>query len=210
MRIGRLVTLEGGEGVGKSTLAAGLAAAIAATGLEVVRTREPGGSTGADQIRALLVTGAQDRWSALSETLLLAAARNDHLERVIRPAIARGAVVVCDRFTDSTVAYQVVGRGLPHERLAEINKLIDAPTPDVTIVLDLEPAAGRARIAARGDGDARYESFDADFHAKIREAFLVIAAHAPQRCIVIDAGRPPTEVLTEARAALAIRLGLAL
>jgi dTMP kinase len=209
MPVGRFITLEGGEGVGKSTLAAGLQASLEAAGIDVVRTREPGGSVGADEIRKLIVTGAKERWSGLTETLLLIAARNDHLERTIRPALARGAWVICDRFTDSTYAYQVASRGLPPDTLAALQRLIDAPTPDLTLVLDLDPSVGLARAHSRAIGEARYESFDATFHAHVRQAFLDIAAREPGRCAVLDAAADAATLVERSRALISTRLGIA-
>src|SRR5262245_25763391 len=144
MVAGRFITLEGGEGAGKSTLSRGLAEALAAQGREVVTTREPGGAPGADAIRALLVSGEANRWSAMEEALLFAAARLNHLNQTIRPALARGAWVVCDRYYDSTRAYQVAAGGLAPAALDALNALIEAPAPDLTFVLDIDPAAGRS------------------------------------------------------------------
>lgn len=206
----RFVTLEGGEGVGKSTLAAGLEAAIRSTGAGVVRTREPGGSAGADEIRKLIVTGAGDRWSGLTETLLLTAARNDHLERTIRPAIARGDWVICDRFIDSTYAYQVVARGLAPTTFDALNTALDAPTPDLTLILDLDIETGLARALGRKGSEARFENLDAGFHECVRQAFLRIADREPSRCAVIDASQSPDVVLRHACALVSQRLGLAL
>lgn len=207
MTVGRFITLEGGEGVGKSTLAAGLQASLEAAGVDVVCTREPGGSPGADEIRKLIVTGAKERWSGLTETLLLIAARNDHLERTVRPALARGAWVICDRFTDSTYAYQVASRGLPAETFATLHRLIDAPVPDLTLVLDLPPSVGLARAHSRAMGEVRYESFDEAFHTRVRDAFLDIAARAPDRCAVLDASADPESLLRVARDLIGSRLG---
>ncbi len=203
---GRFITLEGGEGVGKSTLARGLAEALAAEGHDVVTTREPGGSPGADAIRALLVQGAGDRWSPVTEALLFAAARSDHLERVIRPALARGAIVICDRYLDSTYAYQVAAGGLPEETFIALNALIAAPIPDLTLVLDLDPAQGLARAHSIALGEGRFEEKGAEFHAKVRAAFLAIAAREPRRCALIDASAPKEETLARARALIAARL----
>ncbi len=207
---GRFITLEGGEGVGKSTLAKALAQAIEATGQKVVRTREPGGTSGADQIRALLVTGENARWSALTETLLLTAARNDHLERVIRPALSRGDWVLCDRYTDSTFAYQAAGGGVSAPTVASLSEVIDALVPDLTIVLDLDPALGLGRAGSTAAGEARFEGRGAAYHAQVRAAFLKIAGAAPQRCVVLDASADRAEVLARARAAIADRLGITL
>src|SRR5215813_4757582 len=139
---GRFITLEGGEGAGKSTLAHGLAEALRARGRDVVVTREPGGAPGADAIRALLVSGAANRWSAAEEALLFAAARLNHLTHTILPALARGDWVVCDRYYDSTRAYQVAAGGLAPSALATLNLLIEAPAPDLTLVLDIDPDLG--------------------------------------------------------------------
>jgi dTMP kinase len=207
--VGRFITLEGGEGVGKSTLAGGLQASLESAGLVVVRTREPGGSPGADEIRQLIVTGAKERWSGLTETLLLIAARNDHLERTIRPALERGCWVICDRFADSTYAYQVAARALPPSVLEDLQRMIGAPQPDLTFVLDLSPAVGLARARSRTIGEARYESFDEAFHTRVRQAFLDIAEREPDRCVLLDASADPAGVLTSARAAVLERLGVA-
>ena len=203
---GRLITLEGGEGAGKSTLARGLSEALRARGLEIVQTREPGGSPGADEIRALLVRGDVGRWSPMEEALLFAAARSNHLAHTIRPALARGAWVVCDRFYDSTRAYQVAAGGLRSEALDALNQLIEAPTPDLTLVLDLEPGAGLSRSRGGASGEDRFERKDAAFHARVRAAFLEIAAREPKRCVVIDAGLPAEAVLSQALDAIQQRL----
>lgn len=188
MSRGRFITFEGGEGTGKSTQLRRLAGRLEAAGREVVTTREPGGSPGAETIRGLLVTGDADRWSAMTETLLMYAARRDHVERVIRPALERGAWVVCDRFADSTRAYQGAAGGvdpafitaLEHHVLADVR-------PDLTLVLDLPPEAGLARAADRAGAETRFESKGAAFHARLRDAFLEIARAEPERCAVIDA-----------------------
>ena len=150
---GRFITFEGGEGTGKSTQARLLAERLTGAGREVVLTREPGGSAGAEAIRALLVTGSVDRWSATTETLLMHAARRDHIERLIGPALERGAWVVCDRFADSTRAYQGAAGGAPAELIAALEReVLGDVTPDLTLVLDLPPADGLARAAGRGPG----------------------------------------------------------
>jgi dTMP kinase len=199
---GRFITLEGGEGVGKSTLSRALAAALRSRGREVVLTREPGGSPGADEIRALLVRGDKARWSPIAETLLFAAARSDHLDRVIRPALARGAWVICDRYRDSTMAYQAGGHGLPRAAIDALHDMIDAPTPDLTLVLDIDPALGLSRSRGAEAGEARFETMGAAFHARVRRAFLDIAAAEPRRCAVIDTEAAPERVLAAALEAL--------
>ncbi len=185
---GLFITFEGGEGAGKSTQLRRLAQRLAGRDLEVVATREPGGSPGAEAIRGLLVTGETDRWSPLTETLLMYAARRDHVERVIAPAIARGAVVLCDRFLDSTRAYQGAGGGTPADLIQALEAHVvgDLP-PDLTLILDLPVAEGLARAAARGEAEARFEAKGQAFHERLRAGFLAIAAAEPARCVVIDA-----------------------
>ena len=191
MQRGRFITFEGGEGAGKSTQVRRLAARLGAAGVEVVATREPGGSPGAEAIRTLLVTGEADRWSPVTETLLMYAARRDHIERVITPALARGAWVVCDRFADSTRAYQGAAGGTDAALIAALETyVLEAVRPDLTFVFDLPAEAGLARAAGRADAETRFESKGAAFHERLREAFLAIAAAEPARCAVIDATAP--------------------
>lgn len=206
MAPGRFITLEGGDGVGKSTLAKSLATDLRKHGVEVVLTREPGGSAGGNLIRELLVRGANDAWSPLTETLLLIAARNDHLERIIRPALAAGSWVLCDRFTDSTTAYQVAGKGLAAGVAQTLAELIEAPRPDLSLILDAPPnlALRRADSAAKGEG--RFETLPADFHARVREAFLAIAHAEPERCQVLDASQEAEHVAQAALDAVRQRL----
>jgi dTMP kinase len=202
MAQGRFITLEGGEGTGKSTLARGLADVLRAEGREVVVTREPGGAPGADAIRTLLVSGDANRWSATEEALLFAAARLNHLHHTIRPALARGAWVICDRYYDSTRAYQVAAGGLNPNTLETLNALIEAPAPDRTFVLDLDANAGLARSQGTHVGEDRFEKKAAHFHARVRAEFLAIAEREPKRCIVLDASKPAADVLAAAKAAL--------
>jgi len=203
---GRFITLEGGEGTGKSTLARGLAEVLRADGLDVVVTREPGGAPGADAIRALLVQGDAARWSATEEALLFAAARLSHLTHTIRPALTRGAWVICDRYYDSTRAYQVAAGGLPAGALETLNTLIDAPAPDLTLVLDIDPSAGLARSRGAHVGEDRFERKDAAFHARVRAEFVAIAEREPARCVLIDASLPAESVLEAAVSAIEARL----
>jgi dTMP kinase len=208
MTHGLFITLEGGEGAGKSTQAARLAPRIRALGREVIATREPGGSPGAEAIRELLVEGASDRWSPAAETLLMYAARFDHVERVIAPALARGAVVLCDRFADSTRAYQGAGGGVRDALIdplaAEVRGLC---WPDLTLIFDLDPAEGLARAAERRGGETRFEAKGPAFHERLRAAFLDIAASDPRRCVMIDAARAPDAVATAVWMAVEPRLG---
>ncbi len=207
---GRFITLEGGEGAGKTTQRGLLTALLRATGLEVVETREPGGEAGAEAIRALLVGGEPGRWEPLAETLLHYAARAQHVARVIEPALARGAWVISDRFADSTAVYQGAGQGVPAATIAAIAAAtLGGFAPDLTVMLDIPVEAGLARAGRRGETN-RYERFDGDFHARIRAGFLAIAAAEPRRCVVIDASLGTGEVASAIRQAVSDRLGLSL
>jgi len=207
MARGRFITFEGGEGAGKSTQAARLAARLEARRQAVVLTREPGGSPESEAIRRLLLDSAHD-WAPLSEALLHAAARREHLRQTIRPALARGAWVICDRFADSTVAYQGYGQGLDLDTIACLqNRVVEDTWPDLTFVLDLPPAAGIARVRGRGAAGDRYEAQAEAFHARVRQGFVDIAARAPERCIVIDATRPAETVGASVWRAIEERLG---
>jgi dTMP kinase len=185
---GRFITLEGGEGAGKSTQAALLAEALSARGLAVLRTREPGGAPGAEVLRDLLL-GGQVEWSAAAETLLHFAARSEHVERTIRPALEAGMWVVCDRFYDSTMAYQGYGLGVDRGMIATLTGLVGVH-PDLTIVLDVSEAVAVERQLRRGMDADRYERLDAFFHRRVRAGFREIAAGAPKRCVVVSADGP--------------------
>ena len=194
---GRFITLEGGEGAGKSTQCARLVQHRESTGIAAEKTREPGGSPGAEDVRALIVEGDPDRWDATTEALLIYAARRDHLRRRIEPALASGRWVVCDRFSDSTMAYQGIAGGLGRDWIARLDALaIDGRKPELTLVLDLPAADGLARAARRGGAD-RFERHGTAFHERLRTAFLEIAAAAPERCRIIDAGRDPDAVAAD-------------
>lgn len=203
---GRFITLEGGEGTGKSTLARGLAEALRARDIEVLTTREPGGAPGADAIRELLVQGDANKWSATEEALLFAAARLNHLTHTVRPHLARGAWVISDRYYDSTRAYQVAAGGLAPSVLDQLNTLIEAPAPDLTFVLDLDPSSGLARSRGAEAGEDRFEKKSSDFHQRVREEFLAIAAREARRCAIIDASAPKEAVLAEALKIIEARL----
>jgi len=204
---GFFITFEGGEGTGKSTQAARLAARLRGQGREVIVTREPGGSPGAEAIRDLLVAGDIDRWSPLTEALLVNAARRDHVERVIGPALAAGTVVICDRFADSTRAYQGLAGGVPMDVIAALETAVLGPLrPDLTLVLALPVATGLARAASRAAGEGRFEAKGEAFHVRLNEAFLRIAAAEPDRCVVIDATGAPDEVETRIWSHVAPRL----
>jgi dTMP kinase len=205
---GRFITLEGGEGAGKSTQIRRLAAALDAKGTRCIVTREPGGSPGAEEIRALLVNGAPGRWDALTETLLVFAARADHVARTIRPALASDKFVLCDRFTDSTYAYQGVGRDMPRETIRRIESIVlEDFKPDLTLVLDIPVETGLARAKSRGAAESRFENFDTAFHERLRQAFLDIARRSPDRCVVIDASGSEDEVASAIWDAVVRRFG---
>jgi dTMP kinase len=206
MAQGRFITLEGGEGTGKSTLSCGLSDALRAKGRDVVLTREPGGAPGADAIRTLLVSGDAGRWSPMEEALLFAAARLNHLTHTILPALARGAWVICDRYYDSTRAYQIAAGGLAPATLETLNTLIEAPEPDLTLVLDIAPSVGLARSQGARAGEDRFEQKAISFHERVRTEFLAIAEREPRRCAVIDASADAQSVLTCALALIEQRL----
>ncbi len=206
---GRFITLEGGEGTGKSTQAKRLADAFEVRGQPSLVTREPGGSPGAEDIRKLLVTGEPGRWDAMTETLLVFAARADHIAQTIKPALEAGRTVVCDRFTDSTYAYQGAGRGTPRETIRRIESVVlEDFKPDLTLVLDLPVETGLGRAKTRGAKESRFEKFDTSFHEKLRQAFLDIAKRSPDRCLVIDASQGEDDVAAAIWDAVAHRFGL--
>lgn len=211
---GRFITLEGGEGAGKSTQVKRLAVRLEACGLAVVQTREPGGTPGAEAIRQLLVTGATDRWDAMTETLLHYAARRAHVEKTVKPALARGAWVVSDRFADSTMAYQGYAGSVGRDAVADLHRLVLGDfAPDLTLILDLPVEQGLQRAQARHAGQAggiedRYERMGTAFHETLRRAFHDIAAREPQRCLVIDAAGTPDMVADALWQAVTGRFGL--
>ena len=206
---GRFITLEGGEGAGKSTQIKLLATWLRERGIDVVQTREPGGSPGAERIRELLVQGDADRWTPIAETLLHYAARADHLDRTIRPALAAGRWVICDRFADSTMAYQGYGHGVAFAVIEALFKaVVGDSAPNLTLVLDLPVEQGLQRAAARAGHENRYEQMAVDFHGRLRNGFLTIARQNPQRCAVIDAGRDIDAIQSDIQAEVRRRLGL--
>jgi dTMP kinase len=206
MAYGRFITLEGGEGAGKSTQARLLADALGALGVSVLRTREPGGAPGAELLRGLLL-GGTIAWSPRAETLLHFAARAEHVEQTIRPALATGTWVVCDRFADSTMAYQGYGQGADRAMIATLTDLIGL-VPDVTIVLDVSPAIAAARLRGRGGAADRYEREDATFHARVAEGFREIARAESERCVLIDADGAEDAVHAEVMRAVFARFSL--
>jgi dTMP kinase len=206
---GRFITLEGGEGTGKSTQVKRLKAALEAKGLKVLATREPGGSPGAEEIRKLLVEGEPGRWNPITETLLAYAARADHVARTIGPALAAGTWVISDRFNDSTFAYQGVGRGVERETIRRIDSaVLDDFQPDLTLVLDLDVKTGLERANARAGAENRFEKFGPEFHERLRQSFLDIAKRAPERCRLIDASGGVDDVAQAIFVAVARRFDL--
>jgi len=204
---GRFITFEGGEGTGKSTQVARLVERLRARELEVVQTREPGGSAGAEDIRKIALNGDAGRWSAMTETLLMFAARSDHLERTIRPALEAGRWVVCDRFADSSRAYQGVGGGTPAAFIEALDAaIVGATQPDLTLVFDLPVSIGLERAFGRGLFETRFESKGLEFHERLRRGFLDIAAGHLERCIVIDANGDVDAVEARVWAAIEARL----
>jgi len=204
---GRFITFEGGEGTGKSTQATRLVDWLRAQDLEVVQTREPGGSTGAEEIRNIALNGDAGRWSPMTETLLMFAARSDHLEKTVRPALEAGRWVVCDRFADSSRAYQGVGGGTPAAFIEALDAAIVRETqPDLTLIFDLPVSVGLERAFGRGLFETRFESKGMEFHERLRAGFLAIAARHPERCVVIDAEGDQDTVEARIRDAVQARL----
>ncbi len=200
---GVFITLEGIDGSGKSTQCRRLAETLRAEGRDVLLTREPGGSPGAEEIRRLLVEGDPDRWSGETEILLFTAARRDHLEKTIRPALAAGRIVVSDRFADSTRVYQGAARGDLRDFVDRLHEMAIGVEPDLTLVIDMDPEAALARGLARRSGEDRFEDLGAAFQARLRDGFLALAAEAPARCRVIDGNRDADAVARDIRAAVA-------
>lgn len=194
MAQGLFISLEGIDGSGKSTQARVLAERLIATGADVVLTREPGGSPGAEEIRSLVLEGDPDRWSAETEILLFTAARRDHLEKTINPALAAGKTVICDRFADSTRLYQGISRGALRGVVDDLHRLMIGREPDLTFVIDMDPAKGLARALSRQTAEERFEGFGQDLQQKMRAGFLALAQEFPDRCVVIDGDRPIEEV----------------
>ncbi len=192
---GFFISFEGGDGAGKSTQILLLADYLKERGHKIVLTREPGGSPGAEAIRDLLVNGEADRWTAMSEALMMYAARADHLARVIKPALDRGETVITDRFADSSMAYQGIAGALGAASIATLHDLVVGnDDPDLTIILDLPVASGLARADKRAADESRFESKGQDFQESVRQAFLMIARENPDRCVVIDASPAPETV----------------
>jgi dTMP kinase len=211
---GQFITLEGGEGGGKSTQARLLAQKLENLGVAVVVTREPGGSPDAEKLREVILSGKAAMFGPAGEAILFSAARIDHIDRTIAPALQRGAWVICDRFADSTRAYQGAAGKLDPALIASLERVaVGDIRPDLTLVLDLTPETGLARAAARRDAHEKADRFEGeatDFHRVLRQAFLDIARAEPQRCAIIDADKPPQDVAEAVWASVRKRLGRAL
>ncbi len=200
------ITFEGIDGSGKSTQARMLADRLAAEGRRAVLTREPGGSPGAEEIRALVLEGDPDRWSAETEILLFTAARRDHLERLIDPALAAGDIVICDRFADSTRMYQGLSRGNLRGMVDTLHKLMIGREPDLTLLIDMDPGEGLNRARARQGTEERFEDFGLDLQIRMRDGFLALAQEFADRFVVIDGDRSPEEVAQDVYAVVQQRL----
>ena len=197
MHQARFISFEGIDGCGKSTQAHLLTNYFSTKGVDVMRTREPGGSPGAEAIRALLLTGATDKWSAETELLLFTAARRDHLEKTIEPALMAGQTVICDRFADSTRVYQGATRGDLREKVDHLHKEMIGREPDLTVIIDVNPKIALARGLARNSGEDRFEDFGLVFQEKLRDGFLKLAENFPDRCIVVNGNQTTEEVFKD-------------
>ena len=197
MHQAKFISFEGIDGCGKSTQANLLTNYFSAKGVDVIQTREPGGSPGAEAIRALLLTGATDKWSAETELLLFTAARRDHLEKTIEPALMAGQTVICDRFADSTRVYQGATRGDLRRKVDHLHQEMIGREPDLTFIIDVNPKIALARGLARNSGEDRFEDFGLVFQEKLRDGFLKLAENFPDRCIVVNGNQTTEEVFKD-------------
>ncbi len=208
---GAFITFEGGEGSGKSTQLVLLWEAFKSAGIPSVKTREPGGTESAERVRTLLVSGKSDAWDPVAETLLFYAARMEHVNRLVKPAMQDGKTVLCDRFSDSTLVYQGVGKGLTETYVQSLHHLLLGNfAPNLTFILDIDPETGLKRASARAGGETRFEGMDIAFHRQIRAGFLDIARREPGRCLVIDADDDMFDLHERIVDAVNRRLGIAL
>ncbi len=206
MGAGLFITFEGIDGSGKSTQAQLLVDSLRLAGFDVLRTREPGGSPGAEEIRSLVLEGEPDRWSAETEILLFTAARRDHLEKTIQPALNAGKVVICDRFADSTRVYQGITRGDLRPIVDQLHSLMIGREPDLTFIIDMDPATGLDRALSRQTSEERFEGFGEDMQVKMRAGFLDIADEFSDRCVVVDGNRAIEVVASDVEAHALARL----
>ena len=193
----RFITFEGIDGSGKSTQSRRFADLLRAQGTDLIFTREPGGSAGAEEIRNLVLTGETDRWSAETEILLFTAARRDHLEKTIKPALDAGTTVICDRFADSTRVYQGATRGDLRAKVDALHALMIGMEPDLTFIIDMDPAVALERGLARRSGEDRFEDFGLGFQETLRHGFLTLAQAFPDRCVLIDGNRTVDQIASE-------------
>ncbi|MBI1492588.1 dTMP kinase [Halocynthiibacter styelae] len=206
MNTGIFISFEGIDGSGKSTQAKRLAATLRDLGHEVVHTREPGGSVGAEEIRSLVLEGDPDRWSPESEILLFTAARRDHLEKTITPAIEAGKIVICDRFADSTRMYQGISRGDLRAVVDQLHSLMIGREPDLTVIVDMDPAVGLSRALSRQTSEERFEGFGEDLQTKMRAGFLELAREFPERCEIINGAQDMDAVAADILTVVKARL----
>jgi dTMP kinase len=206
MSSGLFITFEGIDGSGKSTQARILFERLKASGFDVIHTREPGGSKGAEEIRSLVLEGDSDRWSAETEILLFTAARRDHLEKTIQPALDAGTIVVCDRFADSTRMYQGISRGDLRGIVDQLHELMIGREPDLTFIIDMDPATGLSRALSRQTAEERFEGFGEDMQIKMRAGFLSLATEFSDRCVVVEGNRDVDVVADEVKALALARL----
>jgi dTMP kinase len=198
MERGVFISLEGGEGAGKSTQIKALSNYLTANGIKNIQTREPGGTPGAEKIRDLLVRGDVSLWTPKTEALLMFAARQEHVEKTIKPALATGKWTLCDRFADSSIAYQGIGHGLGMDSIESLHQWVLGDfKPDLTLIFDLPVSLGLQRTQGHAVGENRFESMDVSFHERMRKGFLSIAKSNPDRCIVIDATKSENEVTSD-------------
>ena len=200
---GKFISFEGGEGAGKTTQAERIVEALSAAGIDAVLTREPGGTFGAEAIRDLVLSGTHDRWSGMTELLLMYAARLDHVEKLIKPSLERGVWVICDRFSDSSMAYQGYARGLGPERVAAVHDAVmDGFIPDMTILFDLDPILAQKRVKTRGEDLSRFDNEQLDFHKSLRQAFKQIAEDNAERFHTVDAASSRDAITTQIQHAI--------
>lgn len=209
MARGVFITFEGGEGCGKSTQTRLLSQAFEKSEFSHILTREPGGTAAAESIRNLLVNGDGERWDAMTETLLFAAARVDHARKKIIPALREGKAVICDRFADSTLVYQGISKGMGVAFIEMLHRFtLGNLAPDLTLILDMPPEEGLKRANGRGEGEGRFEGYSIEFHQKVRDGFRQVAAREPNRCLLVDASGAEAEVQRRIQQALRERLGI--
>jgi len=195
---GQFITFEGGEGAGKTTQAQLLCDALEGAGIKTILTREPGGTKNAEAIRALVLDGASDRWSGMTELLLMYAARIDHVEKIIKPALERGIWVISDRFADSSMAYQGYARGLGAERVGKVhNAVMDDFEPDLTVLFDMDPVMAQKRVETRGEELSRFDAESLEFHKRLQKAFIEIADENADRITTLDADAPRQMIHTQ-------------